>query len=132
MRDADVGNRSPPARMVEAHGAPPLVHRTADFRGVTSPLLRDGAALSGLLLSAAGAAGLSTAEPPVVHALPRDGLAVVLLLDLGHVVVHTIPARELLLVDLLVASGRDPQKAVDVFTRKLGASESRSGRLDRG
>ncbi|MFI5311511.1 MAG: S-adenosylmethionine decarboxylase [Gemmatimonadales bacterium] len=118
--------------MVEAHGPPPLVHRTADFRGVTSPILRDGSALSGLLLSAAGAAGLATAQPPTVHELPRDGLAVVLLLDLGHLVLHTLPARELMLLDLLVPAGRDPQKAVDVFTRKLGANESRSGRLDRG
>lgn len=120
------------AKAQDAHGPPPLVHRTADFRGVASPLLRDGAALSGLLLSAAGAAGLSTAQPPAVHALPRDGLAVVLLLDLGHIVAHTLPARELILLDLLLPAGRDPQKAVDVFTRKLGASESRSGRLDRG
>jgi S-adenosylmethionine/arginine decarboxylase-like enzyme len=118
--------------MVEAHGPPPLVHRTADFRGVTSPLLRDGAALSGLLLSAAGAAGLATSESPMVRQLSRDGLVVILLLDLGHVVAHTIPSRELILLDLLVPSGRDPQKAVDVFTRKLGASEARSGRLDRG
>jgi S-adenosylmethionine/arginine decarboxylase-like enzyme len=117
---------------VEGRGAPPLVHRTADFRDITSPILRDGAALSGLLLSAAGAAGLSTAEPPTVRALPRDGLAVMLLLDLGHVTVHTIPARDTLLLDLLVPAGRDPQKAVDVFTRKLGAKESRSGRHDRG
>ncbi len=117
---------------VEAHGPPPLVHRTADFRGVSSPILRDGAALSGLLLSAAGAAGLSTAEPPTVRTLPRDGLAILLLLDLGHMSVHTMPARETLLLDLLVSAGRDPQKAVDVFTRKLGANEARSGRLDRG
>jgi S-adenosylmethionine/arginine decarboxylase-like enzyme len=117
---------------VEAHGPPPLIHRTADFRGVSAPLLRDGSALSGLLLSAAGAAGLTTAEPPSVRALPRDGFAVVLLLDLGHITVHTVPARELLLLDLLVPQGRDPQKAVDVFTRKLGLGESRAGRLDRG
>ena len=117
---------------VEAHGPPQLVHRHADYRGVTSPILRDGAALSGLLLSAAGAAGLSTAEAPMVRTLPRDGLAVILLLDLGHVAVHTLPARETLLLDLLVPAGRDPQKAVDVFTRKLGANEARSGRLDRG
>jgi S-adenosylmethionine/arginine decarboxylase-like enzyme len=117
---------------VEAHGPPPLVHRTADFRGVALPILRDGSALSGLLLSAAGAAGLSTAEPPLVRELPRDGLAVMLLLDLGHVTVHTIPSRETLLLDLLVPAGRDPQKAVDVFTRKLRVSEARSGRSDRG
>jgi S-adenosylmethionine/arginine decarboxylase-like enzyme len=68
----------------------------------------------------------------MVRELPRDGLAVLLLLDLGHVIVHTIPARETLLLDLLVPAGRDPQKAVDVFIRKLGAGEARSGRLDRG
>ena len=115
-----------------SHTVPPLVHRTADFRGVTSPILRDGAALSGLLLSAAGAAGLSTADPPTVRTLPRDGLAVLLLLDLGHLTVHTMPARETLLLDLLVPAGRDPQKAVDVFIRKLGAKEARGGRHDRG
>jgi S-adenosylmethionine/arginine decarboxylase-like enzyme len=117
---------------VQARGAPPLVLRTADFRGVSSPILRDAAALGGLLLSAAGAAGLSTAEPPHVRQLPRDGLVALLLLDLGHVTVHTIPSRETLLLDLLVPMGRDPQKAVDVFTRKLGANEARGGRHDRG
>jgi len=118
--------------MIAAHGPPPLVHRTADFRGVTSSLLRDASLLSGLLLSAAGAAGLTTAEPPVVRTLPRDGIAAVLLLDLGHLSLHTMPARELLLLDLLVPQGRDPQKAIDVFTRKLGVSDVRNGRLDRG
>jgi S-adenosylmethionine/arginine decarboxylase-like enzyme len=118
--------------MLAAHGPPPLTHRTADFRGVTSPLLRDGDALSGLMISAAGAAGLATAEAPIVRVLPRDGIAIVLLLDLGHVTVHTLPARETLLLDLLLPWGRDPQKAVDVFSRKLGVSEGRAGRLDRG
>lgn len=118
--------------MADAHGAPPLIFRTADFRGVTSPLLRDGAALSGLLVSAAGAAGLATAEPPIVRALPRDGLVVILLLDIGHVAVHTIPERETVLLDLLVAAGRDPQRAVDVFVRKFGKQEARNGRGDRG
>jgi S-adenosylmethionine/arginine decarboxylase-like enzyme len=46
--------------------------------------------------------------------------------------VHTIPARDLVLLDLLVPTGRDPQKAVDVFVRKLGVAEARTGRLDRG
>jgi S-adenosylmethionine/arginine decarboxylase-like enzyme len=116
----------------DAQGPPSLIHRTADFRGVTSPILRDGAALSGLVLSAAGAAGLSSAEPPLVRKLPRDGVAVILLLDLGHVSVHTIPSRETLLLDLLVATGRDAQKAVDVFARKLGAPEARGGKSERG
>lgn len=88
--------------------------------------------LSGLLLSAAAAAGLTTNEPPLVRQLPRDGVAVVLFLNLGHLTVHTIPERQLLLLDLLVPAGRDPQKAVDVFVRKLGLAESRNGRPERG
>ena len=39
------------------------------------PTDRDAAALAGLALSAAGAAGLTTTEAPIVRALPRDGLA---------------------------------------------------------
>lgn len=100
---------------------------------MSSPLLRDGTALAGLLLSAAAAAGLTTVESPIVRSLPRDGLAVVLLLDLGHVAVHTVPDREIVTLDLLVAAGRDPQPAVAVFARKFGVPESRASRVvDRG
>ena len=102
---------------------------------MNSPLLRDGTALAGLMLSAAGAAGLSTTESPIVRALPRDGLAAVLLLDIGHIAVHTIPERETVVVDFLVAAGRDPNKAVDVFARKFGIAEARGAgqrTLDRG
>ena len=56
----------------------------------------------------------------------------IVLLDLGHMSVHTIPSRDLLVLDLLVAAGRDPQRAVDVFARKLGVTEARAARLDRG
>lgn len=118
--------------MTQHSHTPLLVHRTADFRGVAAALLRDASALSGLMLSAAGAAGLSTAEPPLVRTLPRDGVAAVLLLDIGHVTVHTVPAQQLLFLDLLLPHGRDPQKAVDVFARRLGVAEARPGRLDRG
>ena len=103
-----------------------LKHRTADFRGVQAPALRDGAALAGLALSAVGAAGLVTHEAPVVRSLPRDGLALVLLLDAGHLAIHTFPDRELVVVDLLVPATRDPQPAVDVFARKFGVAEVRS------
>lgn len=115
------------------NGPPPLIQRVADFRGVTSPALRDAAALAGLALSAAGAAGLSTVESPIVRSLPRDGLALMLFLDVGHIAVHTMPERETVVLDLLVAAGRDPQKAVDVFARKFGATEARPARaFDRG
>ena len=118
--------------MTEAHGPPPLQHRSADFRGVRSPLLHDGAALSGLLLSAASAAGLSSTESPILRQLPGGGLAAVLLLDLGHLTAHTMPQRDLIMLDILVAANRDPQRAVEVFVRKLGARESRGTRQERG
>lgn len=116
-----------------SNGPPPLIQRVADFRGVSSPILRDAAALAGLALSAAGAAGLSTIESPIVRSLPRDGLALMLFLDVGHISVHTLPDRETVVLDLLVSTGRDPQKAVDVFARKFGVPEARAARaIDRG
>ena len=36
-----------------------------------------------------------------------------------------MPDRETVVLDLLVAAGRDPQKAVDVFARKFGVAEAR-------
>jgi S-adenosylmethionine/arginine decarboxylase-like enzyme len=94
-------------------------------------LLRDGAALSGLVLSAAAAAGLSSAGPPQVRELPRDGLAVVLLLALGHVTVHTLPSDGTLLLDLLVPVARDPAAAIAVFARKLGVAPTPAPARDR-
>jgi S-adenosylmethionine/arginine decarboxylase-like enzyme len=102
-----------------------LTQRVAEFRGVSSPALRDGGALSGLMLSAAGAAGLTTIEAPIVRDLRRDGLAAVLLLDQGHMAVHTFPDRETVIVDLLVAPGREPKHVVDVFARKFGVLAAR-------
>jgi S-adenosylmethionine/arginine decarboxylase-like enzyme len=102
---------------------------------VQSPLLRDGTSLAGLMLSAAGASGLTTTEAPIVRSLTREGLAAILLLDAGHVAVHTFPDRELVVLDLLVPAGRDPQKCVDVFARKFGVAEARGAgqrSFDRG
>lgn len=104
-----------------------LVLTTADFRGVGGGLLRDTAALSGLLVAAAGAAGLTTIEAPLIRTLPRDGLAILQLLSAGHVAVHTFPDAGVLTLDLLVPAGREARPAVEVFTRRLQAREARSG-----
>ena len=40
--------------------------------------------------------------------------------------------RELLLLDLLAPSVRDSDKAIDVFIRRLGAKDMRTGRVERG
>ena len=113
-------------------GEPAFRHVAADFVGVPYSQLTDAALLSGLLIASAGAAGFTAIGAPVVHILPSDGIAAVLLLDGCHVTVHTFPERELLLLDVLVLASHDPQKAVDVFTRRLGAREMRCGRHARG
>lgn len=109
-----------------------MTHDAADFHGVPSSLLRDRASLSGLLIAAAGAAGLTTVEPPLVRALPRGGLVIMLMLDLGHVALHTLPDEGVLAVDLLVSSSKDARKAIDVVTRRLNLRASRATHADRG
>ena len=112
--------------------APTMTHDAADFRGVPSSLLRDQASLSGLLIAAAGAAGLTAVEPPIVRSLPRGGLVIVLLLDLGHVALHTLPDEGVLAVDLLVRASKDARKAIDVVTRRLNLKATRATHADRG
>jgi len=113
--------------------APPLMtHDAADFRGIAASLLRDQAALSGLLIAAAGAAGLTPVEPPIVRLLPRGGLVILLLLDVGHVALHTMPDDGVLALDLLVSAAKDARKAIDVVTRRLDARPARATHGDRG
>jgi S-adenosylmethionine decarboxylase len=107
-------------------------HVVADFVGVPGQQLRDAGLLSGLLIAAAGAAGFSAIGSPVVHQLPSDSVAAVLLLDGCHMTVHTFPDRELLLLDILSLATHDAQKALDVFVRRLTAREIRSDTRVRG
>jgi S-adenosylmethionine/arginine decarboxylase-like enzyme len=112
---------------------PPLMtHDAADFRGVAASLLRDQASLSGLLIAAAGAAGLTAVEPPLVRLLPRGGLVILLLLDLGHVTLHSMPDDGVLALDLLVSAKKDARKAIDVVTRRLNVRAARATHSDRG
>jgi S-adenosylmethionine decarboxylase len=110
----------------------PFRHVAADFVGVPFSQLTDAAMLSGLLIASAGAAGFTAIGAPVVHKLPSDGVAAVLLLDSCHVTVHTFPERELLLLDILALATHEPRKALDVFARRLTARTVRSEVRDRG
>jgi len=109
-----------------------MTHDAADFRGVPASLLRDQASLSGLLIAAAGAAGLTTVESPIVRLLPRGGLVIVLLLDLGHVALHSMPDDGVLALDLLVSARKDARQAIDVVTRRLNVRAARATHSDRG
>lgn len=111
---------------------PAFRHVAADFVGVPYTQLTDSAMLSGLLIASAGAAGFTAIGAPVVHRLPNDGVAAVLLLDGCHVTVHTFPERELLLLDILALSTHELRKALDVFARRLTARAVHSEVRDRG
>lgn len=111
---------------------PVFRHVAADFTGVPYSQLTDASLLSGLLIASAGAAGFSAIAAPIVHQLPNDGVAGVLLLDGCHVTVHTFPERELLLLDILSLATHDPRKALDVFARRLTARAVRSEVRERG
>ena len=108
------------------------LHRTVDFLGVTAPVLRDSSLLSGLLIAAAGAAGFSSSFGSTVHERVTGSTAMLVLDGDGcHVAAHAFPDRELLLLDLLVPEGRDTDKAIDVFVRKLNAKSVRRNEVRR-
>ncbi len=112
--------------------SPTFSHLTADFIGALPSQLGDTSLISGLLIAAAGAAGLTAIGSPVVRKLPGDAISVVLLLDDCHMTAHTFPSHHLLLLDILTLAAHDAQKALDVFTRRLTAREVRCDTRGRG
>lgn len=103
---------------------PAFTHLLADFAGVPAAQLTDRAFVGGLIVAAAGAAGLSAIAgvgSPVVRTLPSGGIAAALLLGSCHIIVHTRPEDGVLLLDVLAPQAGDPRKAADVFARRLTA-----------
>lgn len=111
---------------------PVLNHLTADFLGVPAEQLRDSSLLSGLLIAAAGAAGIITRGAPRMQTMPDESISGFLQLEDCHIALHTFPERELLLLDVLSAATRDVSKAFAVFARRLLAREVRSEQRQRG
>jgi S-adenosylmethionine/arginine decarboxylase-like enzyme len=111
---------------------PAVVHLVADFIGVPAQQLEDSSLLSGVMVSAAGAAGMSPSGSPVVLKRPEGGVSVILPVDGCHMSLHTNPARELALLDVLAAPPHDPQRALDVLIRRLAARQVRTERRERG
>lgn len=109
-----------------------LVHHAADFAGVPSSVLRDSSALSGMMVSAIGAAGLQSADRPILRSLPRDGFAIVILLDAGHVTLHTFPDDGRASLDLLCRATHNAPAAIDVVARRLHPGTSTTHTTARG
>lgn len=100
-------------------GPDTIAHVSADLGGIGSGALRDERLLSGLLIAAAGAAGLNIVGSPLVRVAPSGGISALLLLDPCHVSLHTMPDRGLALVDVLARDDAGAAKALDVFVRRL-------------
>jgi S-adenosylmethionine/arginine decarboxylase-like enzyme len=112
--------------------ARPHTQLTADFRGVPAEQLRDATLLGGLLIAAASAASFSPIGVPAVRERADGGVSAVLLLDGGHMAVHTAVAEQTLLFDIVSLASHDFRKAVDVFARRLAAREMTSDSRGRG
>ena len=108
------------------------VHILADFAGVPPAQLCDRSLLSGLLIAAASAAGMNVDGIPTVRERSSGGLSAVLVHDDCHITAHTIPERELLLLDVLAPRFVDGRRALDVFARRLTAREMHSNSHERG
>ena len=109
-----------------------ITHLTADFIGASAQQLGDQALMSGILVSAAGATGMKASGPPTVIVHPEGGLSVILPLDGCHMSVHTMPARELAILDIIALPPHDPQRALDVIARKISAKTVRAEQRTRG
>lgn len=108
-------------RTVSNPASAAIVHLTADFIGASAQQLGDQSLISGILVSAAGASGMKASGSPTVIAHPDGGLSVILPLDGCHMSVHTMPSRELAILDVIALPPHDPQRALDVIARRLTA-----------
>jgi S-adenosylmethionine/arginine decarboxylase-like enzyme len=107
-------------------------HLVAEFTRVADDWFEDGARLGGLLVAAAGAAGLHALAPPFVRTSGAQGIDALLLLEGGHATLHAVSARRLVLVDLLAPVAHDVMPAFDVLARRLACDDIRAERLLRG
>ncbi len=107
-------------------------HLVAELSGVPDELLGDGVRLGGVLVAAAGAAGLHALGAPLVRTSGPHGVDAMLLLEGGHAALHTVPSRQVILVDLLAPVKYDLIPAFDVLTRRLAPGDVQAERLLRG
>ena len=73
--------------------------------------LSDARLIGGLLIAAASAAGFGHVGMPSVRDQTDGGVSAVLLLDSGHITVHSVPQRQILLLRVGAKGSREPTKA---------------------
>lgn len=97
--------------------------RTAELTDVPADRLGDAATLAALLIAAAGAAGLTTDGPPVIRGGATGAVVAVVGID-GHILLHTSPPIGVCLVNIAVRTPRNPDRALEVISRRLGVTLS--------
>ena len=107
-------------------------HLSAEFLGVAAEQLSDGRLIGGLLIAAASAAGLGHAGMPSVRHQTDGGVSAMLLLESGHIAVHSVPDRQVLLLDVIAPVAHDFRKVVEVLSRRLTAREVKTATRTRG
>ena len=94
--------------------------------------LRDGTLISGLLIAAASAVGFGAIGMPSIRDEATGQLSASLLLEGGHIVVHAVPGREILLFDIVAPASHDCRKAIEVFARRLTSRDVKTVVRSRG
>jgi S-adenosylmethionine/arginine decarboxylase-like enzyme len=99
---------------------PSFNHQTLELAALPGGLLADPAALSAIVVAAAGAVGMPAHDPPMVR--QGSGTTVVAMLCReGHIVIHTAAAEGLCFVDIAARSPANVGKGMEVIARRLGA-----------
>lgn len=98
-----------------------FAHSAVELTGLVSERLSDAGGLSAMVVAAAGAAGMPALGPPVVHPGPR-ATAVAMLCRDGHIVLHALGSEGICFVDVAARAPADPERAVEVIARRLGAA----------
>jgi S-adenosylmethionine/arginine decarboxylase-like enzyme len=107
-------------------------HLSAEFLGVPPEQLSDARLIAGLLIAAASAAGFGHAGMPSVRDQAVGGVSAVLVVDSGHIAVHSVPQRQVLLLDVVAPVSHDFRKVVEVLARRLTAREVKTATRTRG
>ncbi|QXV56690.1 adenosylmethionine decarboxylase [Amycolatopsis sp. TNS106] len=107
-------------------------HVLAEFEGIEPSLLDDAVLLKKTLAEAVTEAGATVCEV-VSHSFAPQGVTVLALLAESHASVHTYPEIGSVFVDVFTCGDRaDPERAVTLLAKMLGAGTVRMSTVDRG
>lgn len=105
-------------------------HLIAEVWSGDPNLLNDPAYLRNSVMEAARAGDLTVLDV-LVHEFSPHGVTLVALLAESHLSIHTWPEHGYAAVDVFSCDG-DPEKALDVLVRRLGAAHVETYEVERG